>query len=180
MDKSKKESTVAELADALGSAKAMFLTGYHSLPVSAMSSLRDKVRQTGGQYRVVKNTLVKLASHGLPAERLGELLVGNNALGYTEGDPAALAKALQEFSKENNKFVIKGGILGTQFVSPAQVQALASLPSREVLLSGFLGALQAVPASFARALAAVPQKLLYALTAIRDQRTDGGSQETGA
>jgi large subunit ribosomal protein L10 len=173
VDKSKKEAVVSLLKDDFSSAKAVFVTDFKSLPVSAMVSLRDRVRQTGGQYRVVKNTLVKLASRGQSAEKLTDLLVGNNGLGLTWGDPAAMAKVLQDFAKEENKFAIKGGLLGAQTLSPAQIQALASLPSREVLLSSFLGALQAVPASLARALAAVPQKLLYALTAVRDQKAEG-------
>ncbi|MDR0620505.1 MAG: 50S ribosomal protein L10, partial [Deltaproteobacteria bacterium] len=164
MDKSKKEAVVGLLKEDFATAKAVFVTDFKSLPVATMAALRGKVRQTGGQYRVVKNTLAKLASQGQSAEKLDALLVGNNGFCFTREDPAALAKVLQEFAKEQNKFAIKGGILGNQTLTPAQIQALAALPSREALLSSLLGSLQAVPTKLALVLAAVPQKLLYALT----------------
>ncbi|MDR2367947.1 MAG: 50S ribosomal protein L10 [Deltaproteobacteria bacterium] len=173
MDKRKKETVVGLLKEDFSTAKAVFVTDFKSLPVATMVSLRNRVRQTGGHYRVVKNTLAKLASQGQAAEKLDPLLVGNNGFCFTREDPAALAKVLQEFAKEQNKFAIKGGILGAQTLTAAQIQALASLPSREALLSGFLGALQAVPTKLARSLSAIPQKLLYALTAVRDLKAEG-------
>ncbi|MDR2300440.1 MAG: 50S ribosomal protein L10 [Deltaproteobacteria bacterium] len=172
MDKTKKEAVVSLLKEDFATSKAVFVTDFKSLSVATMAVLRNKIRQNGGQYRVVKNTLVKLASVGHPVAKLDSLLVGNNGFSFTKGDPAALAKALQEFAKENNKFVIKGGILGDRALTKDQIQALAALPSREVLLSSFLGSLQAVPTKLARVFAAVPQKLLYALAAVRDQKAE--------
>ncbi len=104
------------------------------------------------------------------AEKLSDMMTGNNALGFTYGDPAALAKALAEFAKTNDKFIIKGGALGEKILNPAQIKALASLPSREVMLSTLLGAMNALPTNMVRVLNAVPQKLVYALSAIRDQK----------
>jgi large subunit ribosomal protein L10 len=175
VEKQKKQAVVSQLKDDLSAAQAVFVTDFKSLSVGVMVGLRSRIRQCGGQYRVVKNTLVRLASQGQAAEKLDGLLVGNNGLSITRNDPAALAKVLHEFAKEQNKFVIKGGLLGSQALSTAQILALAALPSREALLSTLLGTMQAVPTGLARVLAAVPQKLLYALTAVRDQKAASGA-----
>ncbi|MDR1545622.1 MAG: 50S ribosomal protein L10 [Deltaproteobacteria bacterium] len=171
MERLKKEAMVAELQETLGQAQAVFVTDFKGLRMETLGGLRRKIRQGGGEFRVTKNTLIKLAAKGRPAEKLEPLLVGNNALGSTVSDPAALAKALQEFAKEQEKFVIKGGLLGDRTVTPAQIKALAALPGREALLSSLLGTMQAVPTSFVRVLAAVPQKLVYCLAAIREQKS---------
>lgn len=170
MDRNKKEQVVAELSQKLNAAQAVFVTDFKGIGMAQLSDLRLKLREAGAEYQVAKNTLVKLAAKGSTLEQLGDMMVGNNALGFTTGDPAALAKALSEFAKTNDKFVIKGGVLGEKTLNPAQVKALASLPSREVMLGTFLGTLNAVPTNFVRVLAAVPQKLVYCLAAIRDQK----------
>jgi large subunit ribosomal protein L10 len=170
MDRGKKEEVVAGLKRNLAEAKAVFVTDFKGIDMATLTGLRVKAREAGCDFQVAKNTLVKLAAQGTPLGRLDRLFVGNNALGRTAGDPAALAKVLTDFAKANDKFIIKGGVLNDQVLSPAQIKALAGLPGREALLASFLGALNAVPAGFVRALAAVPQKLLYALTAIRDRK----------
>ncbi|MDR2442205.1 MAG: 50S ribosomal protein L10 [Deltaproteobacteria bacterium] len=170
MERHKKEAVVGELKETFDSAQAVFVTDFKGLSMETIGNLRRRVRQCGGEFKVTKNTLVRLASKGKPTEKLDSLLVGNNAIGYTLADPAALAKVLQDFSKEQDKFVIKGGLLKDRFIDPAQVKALASLPSREALLSSLLGTMQQVPTGLVRVLAAVPQKLVYALAALRDQR----------
>ncbi|MDR1297986.1 MAG: 50S ribosomal protein L10 [Deltaproteobacteria bacterium] len=176
MEKQKKKDVVAALRAEFASGKAVFVTDFKTMTVENMAGLRDKIRQNGATYSVVKNTLTKIAAKGLDAEKLEGLLTGNNGLGVTDGDPVVLAKVLQDFAKEQNKFVIKGGLLGSQVLSPAQVKALASLPSREVMLSSLLGTMQAVPASLVRVLAAVPRKLLYALAAVRDQKAEASGE----
>lgn len=170
MDRNKKEQIVANLAQCFQGAQAVIVTDFKGIPMEQLSALRLKLREAGSEYQVAKNTLVKLAAKGTPLEQLADMMVGNNALATTTGDPAALAKALSDFAKGNDKFVIKGGTLGDKVLSPAQIKALANMPSREVLLGSFLGTLNAVPTNFVRVLAAVPQKLVYCLAAIRDQK----------
>lgn len=170
MDRNKKEQIVADLARNLKEAQAVFVTDFKGIPMEQLSQLRLKLRMAGSDYQVAKNTLVKLAAKDTTLEQLGDMMAGNNALATTTGDPAAMAKALCDFAKGNDKFVIKGGTLGDKVLSPEQIKALASMPSREVLLGTFLGTLNAVPTSFVRVLAAVPQKLVYCLAAIRDQK----------
>ncbi|MDR1578238.1 MAG: 50S ribosomal protein L10 [Deltaproteobacteria bacterium] len=170
MERQKKEAVVAELKQIFQDAQAVFLADFKGLSMETLMSLRRKTRQAGAEFRVAKNTLVKLASKDNSVQQLEGLLEGNNALGYTQADPAVLAKALFDFAKDNEKLVIKGGVLGAKALSPGQIQALAKLPSRPALLSSLLGTMQAVPTSFVRVLAAVPQKLLYALVAIKQTR----------
>jgi large subunit ribosomal protein L10 len=170
MERQKKEAVVAELRDLFQTSQAVFLADFKGLSMGTLNSLRRKVRLANAEFRVTKNTLVKLAAKDSPVQSLEGFLEGNNAIGYTQADPATLAKALFDFAKDNDKLVVKGGVLGTKVLTPAQIQALAKLPSREVLLSSLLGTMQAVPTSLVRVLAAVPQKLLYALTAIKEQK----------
>lgn len=170
MDRNKKEQIVAELGQCFKAAQAVIFTDFKGIPMEQLSGLRLKLREAGAEFQVAKNTLVKLAAKETPLEQLGDMLIGNNALATTTGDPAALAKALSDFAKGNEKFVIKGGVLGEKVMSAAQIKALASMPSREVMLGTFLGTLNAVPTNFVRVLAAVPQKLVYCLAAIRDQK----------
>ncbi|MDR1045729.1 MAG: 50S ribosomal protein L10 [Candidatus Adiutrix sp.] len=170
MDRSKKEQVVAELNRSLREAQAVFVTDFKGIGMAQLSDLRVRIRAAGSDFKVAKNTLVKLAAKDTPMDQLSGQMVGNNALGFAKGDPAALAKALSDFAKTNDKFVIKAAVLGDKILNPAQVKALANLPSREVMLGALLGAMNAVPAGFVRVLAAVPQKLLYALAAIRDQK----------
>jgi large subunit ribosomal protein L10 len=170
MERQKKEAVVQELSEVFKDSSAIFLTDFKGLSMETLNSFRRKVRQVNGEYRVTKNTLVKLAAKGTPVESLVGLLDGNNAIGYTKDDPAALAKTLFDFAKDNDKLVVKGGVLGAKSLEPAQILALAKLPSREALLSSFLGTMLAVPTSLVRVLAAVPQKLLYALTAIKESK----------
>jgi large subunit ribosomal protein L10 len=170
LNRTQKEGVVAQLEVSLRESQATFVTDFKGLTVSQISGLRRKIGEAGGQYQVAKNTLVKLAAKGTGAEALSEMLVGNNALGTTTGDPVALAKALVEFAKGQEKFSIKGGVLKDKTVTYEQIKALADLPSRDVLLATLLGTMNAVPSSFVRVLAAVPQNFLYALSAIREQK----------
>lgn len=170
MERSKKEAVVAQLSQDLAQAQAVIVTDFKGIPMDQLSALRVKLRAVGCEYQVAKNTLVKLAAEGTSLARLSDMMIGNNALGFTRQDPAALAKALSDFAKGNDKFVIKGGLLGEKVLSPAQIKALANLPSREVMLATLLGTMNAVPTNLVGVLAAVPRKLLYALSAIRDRK----------
>ncbi|MDR0547819.1 MAG: 50S ribosomal protein L10 [Deltaproteobacteria bacterium] len=170
MERQKKEAVVAELNGLFKEASSVFLTDFKGLSMADLSLLRRKVRLANGEFRVTKNTLVRLAAQDTSVSNLLSLLDGNNAIGYTVNDPAALAKVIFDFAKDHDKLIVKGGVLGDIVLSPERIQALAKLPSREVLLSSLLGTMQAVPTSLVRVLAAVPKKLLYALTAIKEAK----------
>jgi len=170
LNRQDKERVVAQMAAVLAESQAVILTDFKGLKVQDMQGLRQKIAEVGGEYQVVKNTLLKLAAKGTFVETLAADLSGNNGLSTTAADPVPLAKAIVDFAKSNDKLVVKGGALSGQTLTMDQIRALASLPAREVLLAQLFGTMNAVPGGFVRVLAAVIQKLAYALVAIKDQK----------
>ena len=170
MERTQKDRIVADLAERLAGAKTVIVTDFKGLNVGRMGLLRRQVAAAGGEYQVVKNTLLRLAAQNTSAAKLNDLLSGNNALGTTSGDPVSLAKALIDFAKDNQTLVIKGGVVSGKVVDVAQIGRLATLPSREVLLAQLLGTMNSVPTTFVRVLNAVISQLVYALAAVRDQK----------
>lgn len=150
-----KVAVVAEVKDKLEGADGVVLTEYRGIDVPGLAELRASLRPIGGEYKIYKNTLVKLAANELGLE-LDELLTGPTALAFvgekadgSKGDAAAVAKALKEYGKTNDALVIKGGILDGQAISPEEIKALAELPSREVLFAEFAGAMEHMLGDFA-------------------------------
>ena len=171
-----KVAVVDELRQKFADADGTILTEYRGLDVSAMAELRTALREAGGEYKIYKNTLVRLAARdaGLDIE---DLLVGPTALAFvkerpdgSEGDVAAVAKALREFAKTNQLLVIKGGVLGKKSINSDNIKALAALPSRDVLLAQLAGAFGAPMSKFAGLLSAVPRQFAYALGALIEDR----------
>lgn len=170
MNREQKEEVVARLAEHLSESQAIFLTGFKGLKVEEMRDLRRKVSESGGRYEVVKNTFLRLACPEDVLERISDLIVENNALGTTTGDPVPLAKALVDFAKEKDKFIIKGGFFSGQTLTYDQIKTLSDMPSREILLATLFGAMNAVPTGLVRVLSAVQTNFVYTLAAIRDQK----------
>ena len=138
----KKEQLIADYADKLARSKAIFLTDYRGLTVSNMEALRTKIREAGGSYSIVKNTLVAraLQEAGLPAPEA--MLKGPTAISFAYKEAPAMAKALEDFARDSKILQIKGGVLEGKVLSSQDVAALASLPPREVILAQLLGLLQ--------------------------------------
>lgn len=170
MNRQSKQELVAELAERLKVTKAAFLADYRGLNVEKATELRRKLRAAGVEYRVVKNTLLRLAAQGTPVACLDAELKGPTAVALVTGDPVAPAKALVEFAKANQKFELKAGMLDGKLLQAADVKALAELPSREVLLAKLLGTLNAPTGNFVGVLAAIPRSLVQVLSAIKDQK----------
>lgn len=170
MNRDNKEQVVAELAEKLASAKATFLADYRGLNVEQLNKLRSELRAAGVEYRVVKNTLLRLAAQGTGAAALDPFLEGPTAIAIAGQDPVAPAKILSEFAKTNAKFELKGGALEGKTLSVEDVKALAELPSREQLLAMMLGSLNAPATNFVGVLAAIPRSLVQVLAAIQDQK----------
>ena len=149
-----KEAVVAEVAKQIADAQAIVLVENRGLPVGDMTQLRAKARASGVYFRVVKNTLVRRAVAQTPFASLSDKMIGPLAYGIGR-DPVAVAKVLNDFAKGHDKFVITAGAMPGQVMSAKQVAALASLPSRDELLSKLMGTMQAPIAKFVRTLAAV-------------------------
>ena len=164
-----KQAVVAEVSAQLAQAQAVVIAEYRSLPVEAMTVLRKKARDSGVYFRVLKNTLVRRAVAETPFKALSDQMVGPLAYGISS-DPVAAAKVLHEFSKENERLVIKGGAMPNVVMSAKEIAALAKMPSRQELLSTLLGTMQAPIAKFVRTLNEVPTKFVRGVAAVRDQK----------
>jgi large subunit ribosomal protein L10 len=173
-----KVAVVDEVRERLDGSSAAILTEYRGLTVKEIADLRQALRQAGATYGIYKNTLVRFAVRDLGANELEEMLTGPTAIAFVDGDAAAVAKALQDFAKTNPNLVIKGGLLGTSILSPADTKALAELPSREVLLARLAGGLAAPLQKMAGLLQALPRNMAYGLAALIEQK--GGAPEAPA
>jgi large subunit ribosomal protein L10 len=168
--RSEKEAVVAEIREKLQNSDAAILTEYRGLTVSQLAQLRNALRGVGAEYRVYKNTLARFAAREAGAEGLDDLLTGPCALTFVHGDVAATSKALKEFSKTNPLLVIRGGVVANKAVTAKDIETLADLPPREVMLSQLAGLMQAPLVKTAGLLQALPRNTAYGLKALIDQK----------
>jgi large subunit ribosomal protein L10 len=164
-----KQSVVAEISAQLANAQAVILAEYRGIGVGSVTDLRSRARKSGVYLRVLKNTLARRAVKGTSFEKLAEQMKGPLMYSIAK-DPVAAAKVLQEFAKENELLVIKGGAMPNAVMSPQDVKALASMPSREELLAKLVGTMQAPIAKLVRTMNEVPGKFARTLAAVRDQK----------
>ena len=168
--RAEKVAVVDEVAAKLAAADAVIITEYRGLRVGQLAGLRRSLRGVGGEYKVYKNTLASLGAKKAGVDGLDSLLVGPSGITFVTGDVAAVAKALRDAAKANPLLVIKGGAMGGKVLSAKDVEALADLPSRDVLLARFAGALQAPLVKTAGLLQALPRNFAYGLKALIDQK----------
>ena len=166
-----KVAVVEEVRDRFASSDGALLTEYRGMTVAELAELRTALAAAGGEYKVYKNTLARFAAENAGLPGLAELLVGPSGITFVTGDAAAVAKALRDASKANPLLVLKGGVIGGKVISAKDVEALADLPSREVLLAQFAGALQAPMVKMAGLLQAMPRNFAYGLKALIDQKS---------
>jgi large subunit ribosomal protein L10 len=166
--RAEKVAVVDEVRDRFSSSDAALLTEYRGIDVSAMAELRRALREAGGDYKIYKNTLVRLAVRDLGFD-LEELLVGPTAIAFVgpgpdgrPGDAATVAKALKEFAKGNEALIVKGGILGGSKLSAEDARALAELPSRDQLFAEFAGSMESILSDFAGLLDAKLREFAFA------------------
>ena len=169
-----KVEVVAEVKTRIGEATASIVSEYRGLTTAELAELRQSLSAVGGDYRIFKNTLVRLAIDGGDYQPLSEYLSGPSALTFVQGDVSAVAKALRDFSRANPLLVIKGGLADGSLLSSGDLAALADLPPREVLLARLAGALAAPMQQMAGLLQALPQNMAYGISALIEQREAGG------
>ena len=165
-----KQQIAEDLRDRLSKSAIIVLTDYKGLDVAAMNDLRRRLRAEQIEYQVVKNTLLIRAAEDNDIALIKDYFKGPSAIALSYEDPVAPAKVLSQFAKENKKLEIKVGVMNGQVLDADAIKALATLPSREVLLGQLLSALNAIPTSFVRILAEVPRSFVSVLAAIRDQK----------
>jgi large subunit ribosomal protein L10 len=154
----------------LDEASAAVVTEYRGLTVAEMAALRRALRAVGGDYKVFKNTLVRRAIEGSANAPMDELLAGPTGIAFVSGDVSAVAKALRDFARVAPALIVKGGMLDGALLGAKDLAALADLPSREVLLAQFAGALAAPMRTMANLLQALPQNLAYGLSALLESK----------
>ena len=168
--KAEKAATVADLTARLKASSTAVLADYRGMTVGQMRDLRSKLRGGGIEMVVVKNTLARRAAKAAGYEPLSAELVGPIAMLFALEDVSAPARILNDYIKANRKMVIKAGLLEGQIIKADAVTELADLPSREVLLSRLLGAMQAPLGNLASVLQAPITKFARTLDAVRNQK----------
>lgn len=169
LNREEKAAVVEEVGAMIASAQAVIVAEYRGLGVESITGLRKRARESGVYLRVLKNTLARRAVAGTPFEGLADKLVGPLLYGIST-DPVQCAKVLSDFAKSNDKLVIKAGAMPNFVMDTNAVKALASMPSREVLLATLLGTMQAPITKFVQTANEVPGKFVRTMAALRDQR----------
>jgi len=157
LNKSEKQTVVADVTAQVARSQTLALAEYRGLTVAHLDVLRRQARDKGVYLHVLKNTLARRAVAGTPFEVASESMVGPLIYGFSE-DAVAAAKVLADFAKGNDKLIVKGGAYAGKSLNADGVKALASVPSKEVLLSQLLGLMQSPISRLARVLAAVAEK----------------------
>ena len=181
MARADKVTAVAELTERFQSSDGAVLTEYRGLTVAQLAELRGSLGDSA-TFTVVKNTLTKIAANEAGvAGQLGDLLSGPSAIAFVKGDVVEAAKGLRDFSRANPLLVIKGGVLDGKAISPAEIERLAELEPREVLLAKLAGGMKASMSKAAAVLNALPVQMAQLAEALRAKReAEGGAAEAAA
>ena len=178
MNRKEKEQVISDLGEKVKGFQAAVLTNYRGLNVEQLNHLRQRLREEKISYHVVKNTLMKLASKGTGLEKLDNFFEGPTAIAISYGDPVLLAKILSEFIKTQPSLEIKVGLIQGKVASPEEVKALATMPSREVLLGQILGGIQGTASQLGAVIYNAIQQVLGIIQARVDQLANS-SVESG-
>ena len=165
-----KETIVAEVAEIASSAFSVVVAEYAGLESVDMDDLRAKSRDGGVCLRVVKNTLARRALEGTDFVCLQESLVGPVVMAFSQEDPGAAARVVKDFTKENDKLVVKALSIGGQLLEASELDRLAKLPTKDQAISMLMSVMQAPVTKLARTLNEVPGKLVRTVAAIRDDK----------
>jgi len=174
MDRVTKESQVNELKEKLGRTASIVLADYRGIDVPTVTSMRDEFRKAQCEYKVYKNTLVKLAIKGTKMEGMGKHLEGPTAVIFSWESPSAPAKVATKLAKDQEKFVLKGGYFEGAVLDVKGVEALASMPGKDELRAKLLATFLAPATDLVRTIAAAPQNFVYLLAA--KERAGAGAQ----
>lgn len=173
MPRPEKVQAVADIKDKLEGSEAVFFTEYRGLSVKAVQDLRKHLRDSGAEYKVVKMTLAKRAADDAGIKGLDEFLVGPTALAFANTDPVATAKALKEFGKANDVFVLKAGVMAGAILTPEEVSKLAEIEPREVLLAKIAGAAKAPLIKAARMFSSFNRDAAQMFSQLLDKKESG-------
>jgi len=170
MARPEKEAAVEEIAEILQKAKGVFLTDFEGLNVEMMEELRRKCREASVNYRVVKNTLARIAARKVGWDELVNYLQGPSAIAYSFDDPSAPARVVSEFAKKAEKPKIKVSLFEGVFYGPEKIEEIASLPPKDVLLARIVGGFNAPIQGMVAGLYNLLQKFAMTLDAIKNAK----------
>lgn len=165
MERTEKAAVISGLKEEWRDVQSMVLVNYSGIDVPTVTTIRDAFRQGGCNYRVLKNTLVKIAIQGSRVEPLSVLLKGPTAVVWSNDSPSAPAKVATKLAKDNDKFKIRGGYFDGQLLDVAGVETLATMPGMDELRASLLMTFLAAPTDMVRTLAAGPINFLYVMQA---------------
>jgi len=172
LTRKEKEKEVAWLREEFRTVRGLFLTDFQGLTVGEMNALRTALRQTGAKYKVLKNTLARMAYEDTAVSVLAKDIAGPRAAAWIDVEEKipVIAKVLVDFAKTNPKLQLVRGMIDRQVIDPAEMDALSKLPSREELRARLLGAMIAPVTALVNTFAAVPRSFLNVLKAIEEQK----------
>lgn len=165
-----KEAVVQTIQEKMDKAKSVVLVNYIGLNVEEATQLRNQFREANVEYKVLKNSMISRAAKKLGIEGLDDFLVGTTALAFSYDDPTTAPRIIKDFIKKTKKTEIKCGTLGKILMQANQIEQLANLPTKEVVIAMLLGVLNGSARSFVSVLSAVPHGLVTALDAIKEQK----------
>ena len=177
VSKAKKIEQVGVLTEELKSANHAIVGTFAKMTVGKDFELRKAVRGVGGHYRVVKNTLAELAAKGTSVEEAVKGLAGVTSIAYTSGDPVALAKALSKYAKDNPEYTFKAGIVEGRVIAISEIDALASMPSKEELYSKLLFLMNAPAQRLVTVMNAVGRDIAVVINQGVEKGKFGGAAE---
>lgn len=171
MNRSEKAAIIEQLKSRAEAASIAVVTDFKGMPVEELTRLRVKLRESGAEYVVVKNTLARIALTGTAHEPISGGFKENCAVALGFDDPVAVAKALSDFAKTSKLFAVRHGSLEGKALDSAQLDSLAKMPSKPELLARTLGTINAVPTNFVSLFANIIRGLLYALKDLESKKT---------
>src|SRR6478735_1874110 len=170
--KAQKQKDLEALTEQFKNAKAAMLVGFQKMSVAKDQELRNQLREAGVSYEVVKNTLARIASQGTELEQAAEHFKGVTAVALSNGDPVGLSKAISKFSKANpDIFTFKAGVVEGKVVALNDVEAIATLPSKEELIAKIMFLINCQAQRLATVISAVPRNLAVVVKQVSEQKT---------
>jgi len=173
MVRENKVEAVKNLEDLFKNANALVMAEYRGLSVSQQTKLRRDLKKAGASFNVVKMTLAKRAAENIGLESLSEHFTGPTGITVIESDPVEAAKVLKNFAKDNEAFVVKGGLMNSEPLTVNQINVLANIESRDVLLAKIAGGFNAPLVKLAMGTKAIINKAGYALSALLEKKDNG-------
>jgi large subunit ribosomal protein L10 len=174
MARPEKVAVVEEIREKLAASDAAVLAEYRGLKVGELAELRSALRPAGAEFKIFKNTLARRAAEESGLPDLVPMLLGPTAITFVNGDAVIAAKALRDFAKAHEALIVKGGLLGTATLNASELNALADVPPRDVLLAKLAGGFQAPLVKAAGLFQAFTRNFAYGVKALVDQRVAGG------